>query len=43
VNNTSVCEGMKENGGFGVYVPQDQKPVGVLYSVGDDWKMLNVQ
>jgi len=32
-----------ENGGFGVYVPQDQKPVGVLYSVGDDWKMLNVQ
>ena len=32
-----------ENGGFGVYIPQDQKPEGVMYSVGYDWKLLNVQ
>ena len=32
-----------ENGDFGVYIPQDQKPEGVMYSVGYDWKLLNVQ
>ena len=32
-----------ENGGFAVYVPQDQVPVGVLYSLGSAWKLLSVQ